>query len=113
MAACAANLPPEGDELDFAGLTPLPSKRVDVPGIAEAPIRFECKLFEMRATSPRRNLCIAEVLALSAQEGIFDPETHYLDLSAYRPIGRLCGDSCAELSESFEVPIPPAPKEAS
>jgi flavin reductase (DIM6/NTAB) family NADH-FMN oxidoreductase RutF len=113
MAACAANLPPEGDELDFAGLTPLPSKRVSVPGIAEAPIRLECKLFEMRAITPRRHLCIAEVLALSAQEGIFDPETHHVDLSAYRPIGRLYGDSYAELNTPFEVPVPPAPKEAS
>lgn len=110
MAACAANLPPDGDELAFAGLTPLPSQRVAVPGIQEAPIRLECKLFELRAITARRHLCIAEVLALSARTGIFDPETHYVDLDAYRPVGRLYGDSYAALKDPFSVPVPPVPE---
>lgn len=111
MAACAADLPAAADELVFAGLTPQPSRCVQVPGIAEAPIRLECTLFEMRHITARRHLCIAEVRALSARDGILDPETYHVDLDAYRPIGRLYGDSYAEVTSPFEVPVPKVPEE--
>ncbi|PTX55453.1 flavin reductase (DIM6/NTAB) family NADH-FMN oxidoreductase RutF [Litoreibacter ponti] len=114
MVACAASLGPEEDELTFAGLTALPSRKVSVPGIAEAPVRLECTLFELRQITARRHLCIAEVQAITAREGIIDPDTFHVSLDAYRPIGRLMGQSYAELGEVFEIAIPPAPgKEAS
>lgn len=113
MAACAAMLDAEEDELTFAGLTPCPSYKVSVAGIAEAPVRLECRLFEMRQITPRRHLCIAEVQAVSAREGIIDPKSLHVNLDTYRPIGRLMGQSYAELGEVFTIPVPAAPtKEA-
>lgn len=111
MAACAAALAPEVDELAFAGLSPHASRAVAPPGIAEAPVRLECKLFELRAITERRHLCIAEILALSARDGIIDPETHHLDLSQYTPVGRLFADRYVEVAESFAVPVPDVPPE--
>ncbi len=112
MAACAAALPPEADELAFAGLTPMPSRKIDVPGIAEAPVRLECTLFEMRQITTRRHLCLAEVQAVSTREGVLDPETLHVSLDHYRPIGRLMGDGYAELGEVFDIAVPPVPEEA-
>ncbi len=109
MVACAAPLGPDEDELSFAGLTPIASHKVAVPGIAEAPVRLECKLFELRQITQRRHLCLAEVLGVSARDGIVDPDTHYVSLDAYRPIGRLMGESYAELGEIFDIAIPAAP----
>lgn len=109
MAACATQLGPDENELDFAGLTALPSRKVEVPGIAEAPVRLECTLFEMRQITARRHLCIAEVVAVSAREGIIDPETLHVNLDSYRPIGRLMGDGYAELGEVFDITVPPVP----
>jgi len=109
MVACAASLEPQQDELVFAGLTPHASGKVSVPGIAEAPIRLECTLFEMRQITPRRHLCIAEVQALSAREGIIDLQSLHVSLEAYKPIARLMGESYAELGEIFTIPIPAAP----
>lgn len=109
MAACAVALPADEDELAFAGLTPYASHKVSVPGIAEAPIRLECTLFELRQITARRHLCIAEVQAISAQDGIIDHQSMHIDLDAYRPIGRLMGDSYAELGEIFNIAVPPAP----
>lgn len=106
MAACAASLPPDADELAFAGLTPFPSAKVSVPGIAEAPVRLECTLFEMRQITSRRHLCLAEVQALSARDGIVDPSNMHISLDAYRPIGRLMGECYAELGEVFEIAVP-------
>ncbi len=109
MAACASPLDPEDSELDFAGLTPTPSHHVTVPGIAQAPIRLECRLFEMRQITERRHLCIAEILALDARDGIFDPQTHHIDLARYRPLARVSGNGYFEVTDSFDIPVPPPP----
>lgn len=110
MSACATALDVGDSEFDFAGLTPAPSHHISVPGIAEAPIRLECRLYEMRAITERRHLCIAEILALHARDGIIDPQTFYVDLAAYRPLGRLFGDSYADISQSLEIPVPSRPE---
>lgn len=110
MADCAAALAAGQNELDFAGLTTCPSQKVTVPGISEAPVRLECTLFELRQITPRRHLCIAEVQAVSAREGVIDPQTLHVSLDAYRPVGRLMGESYAELGEIFNLSIPTAPE---
>lgn len=109
MVACAAQLDAEENELIFAGLTPCASHKVSVAGIAEAPVRLECTLFEMRQITARRHLCIAEVQAISAREGLFDAHTLHVNLDNYRPIARLMGESYAELGEIFDIPVPVAP----
>ena len=48
MVTCAGNFDPDTNELDQAGLTPEESRIVGVPGIAEAPVRLECRLWELR-----------------------------------------------------------------
>ena len=43
MNASCAPAPPEVDEFVLAGLTPAPSRVVDVPRVAESPVSFECR----------------------------------------------------------------------
>ncbi|MBS0428030.1 MAG: flavin reductase family protein [Proteobacteria bacterium] len=45
-ASCAA-VPPEVDEFALAGLTPVPSRHIAVPRVAESPVSFECKLTQV------------------------------------------------------------------
>ncbi len=40
----AASLGPEESEVQLAGLSPVPSEKIAVPGVAEAKIRMECVL---------------------------------------------------------------------
>ncbi|MFS2216422.1 flavin reductase family protein [Telluria sp. Tellsp104] len=47
MNASCAMVPPEVDEFALAGLTPAPSRLVDVPRVAETPVSFECKLTQV------------------------------------------------------------------
>ena len=110
MAACAASLDPDEDELVFAGLTPHASRIISVPGIAEAPVRLECTVFEMRQITPQRHLCLAEIHALSARDGVLDPDTFRVSLENYHPIGRLFGNSYAEVKDAFELPVPNPPR---
>ncbi len=45
-ATCAA-VPPEVDEFQLAGLTPVPSDVVAVPRVGESPVAFECKVTQI------------------------------------------------------------------
>ena len=45
-ASCAA-VPPEVDEFALAGLTPVASRCITVPRVAESPVSFECKLTQI------------------------------------------------------------------
>jgi len=40
-------VPPDVDEFALAGLTPAPSRLVDVPRVLEAPVSFECRLTQL------------------------------------------------------------------
>ena len=44
MNLTSAQVPPEVDEFDLAGLTPLPSELVKPPRVAESPVQMECRL---------------------------------------------------------------------
>lgn len=48
MNATSAFLPPDVDEFDIAGLTPVASHLVDVPRVGEARAAMECKLIEVK-----------------------------------------------------------------
>jgi len=45
-ASCAA-VPPEVDEFALAGLTPVASRGIAVPRVAESPVSFECRLTQI------------------------------------------------------------------
>jgi flavin reductase (DIM6/NTAB) family NADH-FMN oxidoreductase RutF len=47
MNATCAMVPPDVDEFALAGLTPVSSRLVEVPRVAEAPVSFECKLTQL------------------------------------------------------------------
>lgn len=44
MNASCAHVAPEVDEFELAGLTPAASRVISAPGVAEAPVSFECRL---------------------------------------------------------------------
>ena len=43
MNRTSANVPPEVNEFELAGLTPVDSRIVKVPRVAESPVAFECR----------------------------------------------------------------------
>ena len=47
MNATCAGVPPDVDEFALAGLTPAPSRLVDVPRVREGPVSFECRLTQL------------------------------------------------------------------
>jgi flavin reductase (DIM6/NTAB) family NADH-FMN oxidoreductase RutF len=92
MNVCAIDFPPEVDELAAAGLTPVASRSVRAPGIAESPVRLECREYmSIPVGSENRTLIIGEILAADVRDGIVEPETLRVDVDALDLVGRLHG----------------------
>ncbi|MBD3921323.1 flavin reductase family protein [Paenibacillus sp. PR3] len=106
----AANLPPEESEVTLTGLTPVPSERIAVPGIAEANIRMECVLEQAIPVggsegAPAADLLIGRIVQYHVSESVYDGKGH-IDPVALQPISRLAGDFYAKLGDVFVIERP-------
>jgi flavin reductase (DIM6/NTAB) family NADH-FMN oxidoreductase RutF len=87
MHNCGTALPPEQSELDLVGFHAVPSTGVAPPRIAQAPIAFECRLWEQIETASRY-IFLGRILHLHAREGLVDTELWRVNLQDYFPVGR-------------------------
>ena len=98
MNATSATVPYETDEFVLAGLTPIPSRRVAPPRVAESPVHFECKVTEILQLKDHRQvpaqawLVLGEVVAVHIanallKNGIFDTFGAGIVLRAGGPSG--------------------------
>ena len=79
------------DKFARTGLTRLPSKLIDAPGIAEAAIVLECRVLQEHRLPPRRTVFLAEVLRTTVHPGVTDPDGR-LDSSARAFFGMTAGN---------------------
>ena len=103
MNDCAVDFPSGESEVAAAGLAILPSVDVRVPRLAAAPFALECKRSVSLAFGPGRELLVGEVLRVHARDGLVDTASMYVDLAAYRPIGRLFGNLYTYQREAFAM----------
>ena len=103
MNDCAVDFPAGESEVTAVGLATLPSVDIRVPRLAAAPFALECKRSVSLAFGPQRELLVGEVLRIHAREGLVDATNMYIDLEAYRPIGRLFGNLYTYQRESFAM----------
>ena len=98
---CAVDFPPEISEIDAAKLTLLPSEKVEIPRIAEAPAALECRHYttlEVSAAAPPRDRRGGARPCARRPVGQRE-DAHRHD--AYRPLARLFGNFYASLGEPF------------
>lgn len=105
----AAPVPPEVSEVELAGLTPVPSDRIAVPGVAEAKVRMECVLEESiplggEDGDPACDLLIGRVVRFHIDDSLY--EQGRIDPDALLPVSRLAGDDYAKLGERFTLVRP-------
>ncbi|GKS75622.1 flavin reductase family protein [Acidovorax sp. SUPP950] len=108
MHACGDALPPHESELVHAGLTPVPSRSVAPPRIAEAPVAFECVLHETMETASRY-VFIGRVQWLGAREGLVDTERWRVRLQDYHPVGRFGASFYVTTGDRFSLDLAPQP----
>ena len=91
MNATSAPLPRGDSEIEFAGLTPAPSRIVKPPRVAESPAALECKWLQTVALEPlegpaKYHLVIGQVVGIHIDDRfIIDG---LVDTAAMRPIAR-------------------------
>jgi len=109
MNICSAEYPPEVDEFEQSGLTPVASEFVRPARVAEAKVSMECKLMQIVHVSPKRlggSLVIGEVIGFHVQDELFD---HFkIDPDALRAIGRMGGPTYARTTDRFDLIRPKA-----
>lgn len=90
MNVCAIDFPPGVSEIAEAKLTTVPSTRVAVPRIAEAPACLECREV---TTVERGNsrVVIGEVVFAHVREEFVDPAGPYIRADEMHAIGRMNG----------------------
>ena len=89
--SCTA-VPPEVDEFVLAGLTPVASRVISVPRVAESPVSFECRVTQMiqlqgvDGTQVSSWLTLGEVVAVHIDKALLKDGIY--DTAAARPILR-------------------------
>jgi flavin reductase (DIM6/NTAB) family NADH-FMN oxidoreductase RutF len=107
MNATAAQVPPEVDEFELSGLTPIPSELIKPPRVGESPIHMECRLLQTVQVSDKPGggtLVLGEVLRFHVREDLI--ENFRIDPDKLRAIGRMAGSTYARTTDRFELERP-------
>ena len=107
MNATAAQVPPEVDEFELSGLTPIASELIKPARVAESHIHMECRLLQTVQVSDKPGggtLVLGEVLRFHVREDLI--ENFRIDPDKLRAIGRMAGSTYARTTDRFELERP-------
>jgi flavin reductase (DIM6/NTAB) family NADH-FMN oxidoreductase RutF len=102
MHRCGERFAADVSELDEVGFTPVASSRVKPPRIAQAPVAFECELWETLTTASR-HIFIGKVLMLHARDELIDIDAWRVRLQHYFPVGRFGASDYITTRERFQM----------
>lgn len=107
MNIASGDYPPEINEFEMSGLTPIPSTSVKPPRVAESPISMECRLYEMSkvGNSPYASyLTLGEIVLFHIRDELWaDGE---VDVHKLHAIGRMSGPRYTKTRDIFEMQRP-------
>jgi flavin reductase (DIM6/NTAB) family NADH-FMN oxidoreductase RutF len=104
----AALLLPHESELERTRLTTVPSSMVSVPGVQEALIRMECKLYQHIPISndagiPVSDLLLVRIVQYHFSKQVYRADKGYILMDELKPVSRLAGNDYAKLGDRFTV----------
>jgi flavin reductase (DIM6/NTAB) family NADH-FMN oxidoreductase RutF len=108
MNATSAEVPPEIDEFELSGLTPLVSELVKPPRVAESHVQMECRLRQVLKISDLPgggNLVLGDVLRFHIDEAIVD-SSFRIDPDKLNAIGRAGGATYVRTHDRFDMVRP-------
>ncbi len=109
MNICSAEFPPEVDEFEMSGLTPVASDLVKPPRVQESHISMECRLIEIVEVSAKPlggSLVIGEVLRFHVDDALI--ENYKIDPDKLHAIGRMGGPTYTRTTDLFDMVRPKA-----
>jgi flavin reductase (DIM6/NTAB) family NADH-FMN oxidoreductase RutF len=107
MNLCSADFPPEVDEFEMSGLTPLASDLVRPPRVRESRVQMECKVLqivEVGAGPLGASVVLGQVLRFHVADELY--EDFRIDPDKLRAIGRMGGPTYARTADRFDMPRP-------
>jgi flavin reductase (DIM6/NTAB) family NADH-FMN oxidoreductase RutF len=107
MNATSAQVPPEVDEFELSGLTPLPSELVRPPRVAESPVQMECRLLRIIEVSDRPaggSIVLGEVVRFHVREDLV--ESFRIDPDKLAAVGRMGGPTYVRTHDRFDLERP-------
>jgi len=102
--AASAEVPPEVDEFQLAGLTPLASEAVRPPRVAESPAQMECKLLQVVYVSRAPGagvIVVGEVVRFHVCEDLV--EDFRIDPAGLDAVGRMAGNTWVRTRDRIEL----------
>ena len=107
MNLTSADVPPEVDEFELSGLTPVASDLVKPPRVAESKVQMECRVHQIVVISDRPGggiLILGEVLRFHVLESILDG--YKIDADKLNAIGRMGGPTYVRTQDRFDMQRP-------
>lgn len=107
MNLTSADVPPETDEFELSGLTPLASDLVRPPRVAESKAQMECRLQQIVRVSDQPGggiLVLGEVLRIHVLDSLLDG--YKIDPDKLNAIGRMGGPAYTRTRDRFEMQRP-------
>jgi flavin reductase (DIM6/NTAB) family NADH-FMN oxidoreductase RutF len=105
--ATAAEVGPEVDEFQLAGLTPIPSEVVRAPRVAESPAQMECKLLQIVITNHAPGggvVVLGEIVRFHVNADL--EQNFRIDPAKLDAVGRMAGNTWVHTRERFELVRP-------
>ncbi|MFQ6604933.1 MAG: flavin reductase family protein [Fidelibacterota bacterium] len=104
LVETAREFPPEINEFEAAGLTPIPSLKIGAPRVDEAKISMECTLQQIieigDGSAGSGFLVLGTIVTYHIADEIYDQGRILLE--KLRPVGRLAGNGYCRVTDTFE-----------
>ncbi|MBC7927256.1 MAG: flavin reductase family protein [Bryobacteraceae bacterium] len=107
MNQTSADYPPDVDEFEMSGLTPIPSELVKPPRVAQARASMECRLLQIVHVSPNPlggSIVMGEVLRFHVADELFSD--FRIDPDKLKAVGRMAGATYARTTDRFDLERP-------
>ncbi len=107
MNLTSAQVPPDVDEFELSGLTPVASELVKPPRVAESPVQMECRLRQIVEISEKLHgstIVLGDVLRFHVREDLV--ENFRIDADKLAAIGRMGGPTYVRTRDRFDLERP-------
>lgn len=108
MNRCSEDFPPEVNEFEVSGLTPVAATVVRPALVGESRIRMECRLVQVVRFGdggPGSGATVfGEVVLFHVDDVVID--NFRIDAAVLRPVGRMGGPQYCRTSDTFDLPRP-------
>lgn len=105
MNLTAGEYPPDADEFQISGLTPIPSDLVKPPRVKESRVNMECKLYQLVPVSDKflgGTIVLGEVVRFHVLDSMVN-DILEVDADQLNAIGRMGGPVYSRTKDRFEM----------